>query len=96
MSAPRKPQGRGVADLLSPRRKSENREVLPVFPRGLFKFDPVDFWTEAFFLAAAQHLEDDRTDGSGASHRAGAFADAALDVAEKRWGSQRVKGEKEC
>ena len=61
MSAPRKPQGRGVADLLSPRRKSENREVLPVFPRGLFKFDTVSLrlrsiWKTTALTGAARHI----------------------------------------
>jgi len=90
-----KKQGRGVADLLSPRRKSENREVLPVFPRGLFKFDPVDFWIESFMLASGELLASEKPAHVRAA-LAGEFADAALDVAEKRWGSQRVKGEKEC
>jgi hypothetical protein len=89
MSTPRKPQGRGVADLLAPRRQVKDREVLPVFPRNILKFDPIDFWIECFMMAGLESLVDCGV--SDAAIKAGEFADAALDVAEKRWGKQRVK-----
>jgi hypothetical protein len=69
------------------------KQFVPVFPRNLLKFDPLDFWIEQFsnYLAV---LDSDVIRGvvsATLAKEAGEFADAALSVAEERWGKQKVK-----
>ncbi len=96
MSTRKPPQGRNLTDLIANAamarkfQKSVEKLVVPVMPRGSFKFDPLDFWIEVFMLASSQGLDQGGTSQSIAKW-AGEYADSALNVAEERWGKQRVK-----
>lgn len=99
MAQKRNPQDRSMRDLLSntlstrKTRKTIERLVVPVMPRNAFKFDPLDFWVVQF-ENYINLLDSDTARGvamEALAKEAGQFADAALNVAEERWGKQRVK-----
>lgn len=72
-------------------------KLVPVFPKGAMKFDPLDFWLDQFDSAGGVLLEEAAEKGDPtwkaevAAGKAGEWADAALVVAEARWGMQGVK-----
>jgi hypothetical protein len=69
------------------------KQIVPVFPRNLLNFDPLDFWIEQFsnFINVIDFEKTLDADGQQLARKAGEFADAALSVAEERWGKQKVR-----
>ncbi len=97
-----KPQGRNLLDLVasvagSKQRKTVEKLMVPVMPRGVFKFDAMEFWLDQFSISYQALLESHwekgiaRIDIHALAAMANEVADAALTVAEERWGKQRVK-----
>lgn len=83
--------------LTQPKPAKAEKLLVPVMPRNPFKFDPVDLWMEHFAIAAtalseALQMHNPRRNDTNAveiSIAAGEYADAALRVAEERWGREK-------